>query len=74
MKKIPNRLWDAVAAVLKMKHPSVANCCVNGVSATKLIASMSSPLHRSGQIKERGEKRWKTGTLIAHVDTEKNHP
>jgi hypothetical protein len=24
MKKIPNRLWDAVAAVSEMQHPSVA--------------------------------------------------
>ena len=25
MKKIPNRLWDAVTAVAGMKHPSVAH-------------------------------------------------
>ena len=24
MKKIPNRLWDAIAAIAGMKHPSVA--------------------------------------------------
>jgi hypothetical protein len=24
MKKIPNRLWDALSAVAEMKHPSVA--------------------------------------------------
>lgn len=29
MKKIPNRLWDALIAVAEMKHPSVAQILRN---------------------------------------------
>jgi len=64
MKKIPNRLWDAVAAIADMKHPSLAR--ILGNRGFGYEADRMDELTNAFDQAQRKEKENKDGKRNAH--------